>query len=321
MMPVTCAYSTAPQSRDPKKKPPRNRDTWVLYHVVPAHRLQRLDSSFVIVPAPLFYGLPTWECGAHRPSGVRPPAGGGLGIGLLLGVWLVFTSGLVCAQQAGAAADSASGAGVTTGPAVGADGSFAAGPPAAAPPAGSGSAAQAEPPAVATSTSTAPAERGEFPRLLATLGVGLPLRLTRDRDLGQGRLGPRYLDARVGYLLARGGSWQHGPALQLSTGLSEDGGFHNPVDAFEQWVVAPGYGVAHEAFQGASWLLHGFLPFALTGGRSLGVELTAALAYRVLAGLGLYAELGGGAFFGYEGAPHPMLTAELGLVIDYEVLP
>lgn len=157
--------------------------------------------------------------------------------------------------------------------------------------------------------------------VLGTASLGQTLRLTRDRDLGQGRLGPRFVDIRGTYLLAVLEGVQHGPTLQLSVGISEDGGFYEPVDAFSQWVIAPGYGLAWYEFEDWPMFAHVTLPFEPTDGSAVGVEFTLAAAYRVLAGVGPFAEFGAGTFFGMEGAPHPLLSFELGWMIDYEVLP
>lgn len=159
------------------------------------------------------------------------------------------------------------------------------------------------------------------PRILGTLSAGLPLRLRRDRNFGQGRLGPRFVDGSASYFWLSHGRLQHGPGLGISLNLSGDGGFFQPVDPWTQWVLAPTYSALWALEDDLLGIAHLGLPVAFAADKSIGLELAIGGVYKLLAGLGLFAELGVTTFGGAGGTLHPMLTAELGLAIDHEVLP
>lgn len=160
-----------------------------------------------------------------------------------------------------------------------------------------------------------------FPRWLAMASLGLPVRLSRNVDLGQEWLAPWYVDGLVGYLFGAAGPYQHGPALGASLGLSDDGGFYEPVSAFSQGVITPSYVLARQVTQELMVSGHVGLPVAISGKASVGAELAAAGGYRIFAGFGAFVELGGAMFVGVAGAVHPLVSVETGLFIDYEVLP
>lgn len=160
-----------------------------------------------------------------------------------------------------------------------------------------------------------------MPRLLATASLGLPVRLRRDRRLGQSRLAPAYLDAFASFLFPNEGGWQHGVGLTASLGLTQDGGYFEPVDALSQILIAPTYVLLTNL--NADWLAfgHAAIPIAVAGGKTLGVDVGASLAYRMLAGVGIFAEISGVMFVGLEHRLYPMVAAEIGAFVDYEVLP
>jgi hypothetical protein len=160
----------------------------------------------------------------------------------------------------------------------------------------------------------------EPPRYLATLSGGAPLRLTRNEDFDQGSFAPAFVDALFGYVPAAGGRLRHGFGLGASLNLSEDGGFTEPVDAGSQLVLMPAY-LLHADFEADLFALgHAGIPILLTGDQTAGVELVAAVGYRLFAGAGAFAELGLGTFVG-AGSMHASASLELGIFVDYEVLP
>jgi len=158
-------------------------------------------------------------------------------------------------------------------------------------------------------------------RTLATLSVGAPLRLTRNVDFAQDDVAPLYGDILLGYAFAGPLRLRHGLGLGVSLNLSAEGGYVEPVGAASQLLVMPSYLLFYDASLDVVALGHVGLPFLLTGDFSAGVELAAGLAYKLTAGLGLYGELGADLFVGAESQVHPTVSAELGLLIDYEMLP
>jgi hypothetical protein len=158
-------------------------------------------------------------------------------------------------------------------------------------------------------------------RYLAAASVGVPLRLTVSDTFDQERVAPIYTDVLAGYVFASSGRWAHGFGLGLSLNLSEDGGFTEPVAVSEQLVVMPAYLLSLRVAPDWFALGHAGVPIALTPGVSTGFELAAALGYRLLAGIGAYTEAGIDIFGGANSQLHASLSLELGLFLDYEVLP
>ena len=169
-------------------------------------------------------------------------------------------------------------------------------------------------------TSRARAQSDEPQRYLAAVTAGAPLRLTQDVDLDQNLLAPIYTDVLLGYVLP-GSGLRHGLGASLSLNLTEDGGFTEPVSPGEQLALAPSYLLY--ANLGSDGLLLGQagLPIVLTGSSTIGLALSAALGYRLLAGVGVMAELGFETFVGVSSSLHPSVSLELGMFLDYEVLP
>lgn len=162
---------------------------------------------------------------------------------------------------------------------------------------------------------------GSLPRWTLVTTLGRSLRLRRDRALGQKRLGPTYLDGLVSYGFGSPGRWQHGPALQWSLGLQDDGGFYEPVSGLSQVLLAPGYALAYNL--GPDWVAlgHGVLPIGFGEERQFGVELGGTFGYRLLAGVAVVAQVGVALFAGVDSSVHPLVSAEFGVLVDYEVLP
>jgi hypothetical protein len=157
-------------------------------------------------------------------------------------------------------------------------------------------------------------------RYVALASVGAPLRLTRDVDLDQSAFAPIYTDVVGGYVLS-GEHVRHGVGLGLSLNLTKDGGFTEPVGPAEQFALAPEYLLYVDLGSDALLLGQAGLPIVLTGSTTVGLALSAALGYRLLAGMGMFAELGFETFVGVSSRLHPSVSLELGLFLDYEVLP
>lgn len=161
---------------------------------------------------------------------------------------------------------------------------------------------------------------GLAPQIVVTLGAGLPVRLRRDRRLGQGRLAPVYGEVFAGYLFP-GSGLQHGLGVTATLGLNEDGGFVEPVDALSQALLGPTYALAIDLDPALLTMARVTVPVSFVGDLSVGLDLGATAGYRVFAGAGVYAEASLSAFVGLAGRIYPMAALEIGLMIDYEVLP
>jgi hypothetical protein len=161
-------------------------------------------------------------------------------------------------------------------------------------------------------------EGANTPRMLALLSGGAPLRLTLDRSLGQDRVGPLFGNLLLGYVLP-GGRLQHGVGVGLSWNGTHDGGYTTPVYAFDQVVVMPSYLAHLQLSPDVFGVGHIGLPVLVRGGPSAGFEVGAALAYRITAGLGVFAGLDLDAHLALD--LNVFASLELGIVVDYEVLP
>lgn len=159
---------------------------------------------------------------------------------------------------------------------------------------------------------------GVTPRLLTLISGGAPLRLTVDRSLGQDRVGPMFGSVLLGYMLP-GGRLQHGFGVGASWNATHDGGYTTPVYAFDQVALMPSYLGYYQLNPDLFSIGHIGLPVLVRGGPSMGVQVGAALAYRVLSGTGIFAgiDLNSHIARGFN----LFASLELGVVIDYEVLP
>lgn len=157
-------------------------------------------------------------------------------------------------------------------------------------------------------------------RVMGLTSVGAPLRVTRRAELGQSTFAPVFVDGNVALVLPGRGRLRHGPLLGMSTNLSIDGGFYAPVDPLAQRAVLFGYLARYALTDDVFALSHAGLAWDLGGSDSAGVEISIGAAYRVLAGVGVFSALGGNVWGG-EGGLNWMASLELGLFIDYEVLP
>jgi hypothetical protein len=159
---------------------------------------------------------------------------------------------------------------------------------------------------------------GSTPRMLTMISGGAPLRLTVDRSLGQERVGPMFGNVMLGYLLPSG-RLQHGFGVGASWNATHDGGYTTPVYAFDQVALMPSYLAYYQLNPDVFGIGHIGLPVLVRGGPSAGLELGAALAYRVLAGTGIFAGIDLNSHIARGLSVFASL--ELGVVIDYEVLP
>jgi hypothetical protein len=160
-----------------------------------------------------------------------------------------------------------------------------------------------------------------LPRYVAGLSAGVPLRITRNVDLDQSAIAPVFTDALGGYVFRGTSYFQHGVGLGLSLNLSADGGFTEPTAGGQQFVVMPAYLLAWNPDPDFFGLGHAGLPVTVAGTNAMGLELAFALGYRWLAGAGTFAELGFDLFRGVGGTMHPSISLELGVLLEYEVLP
>jgi hypothetical protein len=154
--------------------------------------------------------------------------------------------------------------------------------------------------------------------MLTLISGGAPLRLTLDRSLGQERLGPIFGSVLIGYALP-GGRLQHGFGVGASWNATHDGGYTTPIYALDQVALMPAYLAFYQLNPDVFGVGHVGLPVLVRGGPSAGVEVGAALAYRVFAGTGVFAGIDLNSYFARNVSLFASL--ELGVVIDYEVLP
>jgi hypothetical protein len=154
--------------------------------------------------------------------------------------------------------------------------------------------------------------------MLARVSIGAPMRLTLDKTLDQSRFAPAFGNVLLGYALP-GGSLRHGFGVGVSWNLGHDGGYTTPVYAADQIALMPSYLLYYALNRDVFAVAHAGVPILVRGGPVAGLELGALIAYRVFAGSGVFAALN---VDGYGGLGFNVLASlELGIVIDYEVLP
>jgi hypothetical protein len=155
-------------------------------------------------------------------------------------------------------------------------------------------------------------------RIVGMLSAGVPLRLTLDEALDQSRVAPAFGNVLLGYELP-GGRLRHGFGVGLSWNMSHEGGYTTPVYAGDQLALMPAYLAYYKLNPDVFGIGHVGIPILVRGGSSAGLELGAMIAYRVTAGAGVFAGLDLDA---YNALGFNLLASlELGVVIDYEVLP
>lgn len=163
-----------------------------------------------------------------------------------------------------------------------------------------------------------------FSQIFGSIGAGASLRLYYDPDvLRQDLAAPVYLQLRLGYFFEGDGDLQHGVGLGLAPNVTIDPPDPSVADGFlefGQWTLAPTYFLRiwiDDAFQ----VLASFgVPIGLSGTyQTFGLELAGGIIYEFLAGFGIYAHVTVSTYF--ASFVQPLLSGDLGLVFDYEVLP
>jgi hypothetical protein len=185
------------------------------------------------------------------------------------------------------------------------------------------------PPGLGDSQEEADEEEGPAPevmpmRILGSVGAGSMLRIINDLSLSQERIGPSFLDIAGSYVFAGAGLFRHGATLAISTNLNGEGPpppDDNGIDPVTQWTLTPSY-LAYLRFND-DFVLSGRAGVNLTVAPYFvpGIEVSAGATYLFTAGLGAYAEVSANVSFGVAPEPSPTASVELGLMIDYEVLP
>lgn len=157
-----------------------------------------------------------------------------------------------------------------------------------------------------------------------TIGAGGTMRLYYDPDLlHQDIAAPVYLQLRGAYFFDGEGDLQHGVGLGIATNLTPDPTDLAVADGFYelgQWTFAPSYFLRVWIDDALQVQAHVGLPLGLSGAyQTVGVELGGGVQYKFLSGFGIYADVLFSTYFALFA--QPMLSADLGLVFDYEVLP
>ncbi len=166
-------------------------------------------------------------------------------------------------------------------------------------------------------------------RIVAGVGGGFSVRLVRNLEFQQERFAPSYLDAFGGVVLPGSGLLRHQLTLQVSVNLSGDGNYSFGLDPLQQWSFMPAYTlrIQPQRIPVPDYLLYGRvgIPLTVSPEFTWGAEIDAGFAYMLLAGLGVYVELGYSMYFGGKDRSgstslHPLLSGELGVLFDIEVL-
>jgi hypothetical protein len=165
---------------------------------------------------------------------------------------------------------------------------------------------------------------GGYVRLLGGAAVGTGLRFNNPYRL-QTQLGDDaesvaltagYLDLAIAMCFGPPDGLQHGASIHLSVALAGIG----------QQIVTPSYLVVYRGPH--PWMGYGRLgpAYVVSPDENIGTELGLGAAYFVTASVGISAELVGDLFYGagtrdVAVAVYPILSGQLGITVDYEVLP
>ncbi len=165
---------------------------------------------------------------------------------------------------------------------------------------------------------------GLYAHVFGALSVGRGLRLNNPYRLATPlgddaeslSLSATYLDLAANVTFGNPNGVQHGGAIHLASAL----------DGIPQEVVTPSY-VALLRLP-PRFFLYGRAgtPIVLEPDASVGLEAAAGGAWLFTAGLGLTAELVGSVFYGaatqdVDATTIPIISLQLGVLVDYEVLP
>jgi hypothetical protein len=186
-------------------------------------------------------------------------------------------------------------------------------------------------PGLAVAQTRAPSEpelslppKGMYAHLFGALSLGRGVRLNNPyrlatplgKDAESLSLSATYLDLALNATFGNPDGLQHGGAIHLATAL----------DGIPQEVVTPSY-VALVRLP-PSFFVYGRAgtPIVLEPDAGLGLEAAAGGAWFFTAGLGLTAELIGSVFYGaatqdVDVTTIPIVSLQLGVLVDYEVLP
>ncbi len=157
-----------------------------------------------------------------------------------------------------------------------------------------------------------------------TIGAGGSLRLYYDPDvLHQDLAAPVYLQLRGAYYFEGDGDLQHGVGLGIATNVTPDPTDLAYADGFfelGQWTLAPSYFLRVWLGDALQVNAHVGIPLGLSGAyQTIGVELGGGAQYKFLSGFGVYLDVVFSTYF--AAFVQPMLSADAGLIFDYEVLP
>lgn len=127
---------------------------------------------------------------------------------------------------------------------------------------------------------------------------------------------PVYNNLGGALTLGKPNGLQHGLAVQWSRALS----------GLPQHVVTPSYVLLHGGLRPWIPYARAGIPIILNPDGNAGAEAALGASYMLLAGIGLHAELVGDVFYGAATwttgrTTIPMLSLQIGVTLDYEVLP
>ncbi len=170
--------------------------------------------------------------------------------------------------------------------------------------------------------------------LFGRIGVGGGLRLGTPDGFQQETFAPAYLSLAGGTVFPSTGRLAQQLSLAIDANLHGDGTYPSGVEAFEQWVLAPAYGVRLGLVHGRDWgespgildaVFRLAIPIVVSPTASVGLEVSAGAIFRMLAGFGIYADLTYGAYLGGQErngdrTVHQLMGLELGVQVDLELL-
>lgn len=165
---------------------------------------------------------------------------------------------------------------------------------------------------------------GGYLHLLGAVAVGRGLRFNNPyrlatplgEDAESLSLSATYLDVSLGAASGDPDGFQHGGSVHFSVAMQ----------GVPQQVLTPSYLLLHRLPPRFLTFARAGLPVVLEPDLNLGYELAVGGAYLFTAGLGLTAELVGNLFYGAATQDEaltaiPMLSLQLGVLLDFEVLP
>lgn len=194
----------------------------------------------------------------------------------------------------------------------------------AAPPGEAGDGARSETVSVEEAYKRFSEPKSGYFRMLGTLAFGRGLRFNNPYRLAT-QLGDEpeslsltapYIDLGAAVAFGSPDGIQHGGALHLSAALS----------GVSQQVLIPSYFAVYRGPYRAMGYARLGPAFILSPDPSAGFELSAAGGFFVTAKIAVYAELIGNVFYGagtteVRYGVYPVLSGQLGILIDHEVLP